>query len=130
MLKSPEDSKSKIITIRLTPEEFEHLEELAELFGCTNSEVLVDGMHMVDDLKEVILDLIDKKPELANVLRDNILHLLFNTEFRRDQIGEVTEKVLMGLMKKDLVKARGRANLILKLFNTKTIEEYRKKKNK
>lgn len=130
MPKSNEDPKIKTTTVRLTPEEFEQLGDLSKLFGCTNSEVLIDGMHMVDDLKEVILDLIDKNPKLANVLRDNILHLLFNTEFRRDQIGEVTEKVLMGLMKKDLVKARGRANLILKLFNPKTIEEYRKKKNK
>ena len=116
-------NKSNITTVRLDDEENKQLEELAEFFSSTKSDVLVDGMRMVRDLKLVIQDLIRKDPELANVLRDNIFHLLFNTEFRRDRVGEVAENVLIGLMKKDMFRAGSRANLILRLFNTASKQE-------
>lgn len=109
-------TKSYITTVRLNETENRELEGLAQFFGGTKSDVLADGMHMVRDLKQVIEELIKEDPDLANVLRDSLIPSLFNAEFRRERIGEVAEKVLVGLMKKDLINAGRRAKLVLKLF--------------
>ena len=118
MPQKDKDAKVNVTTVRLNDQEDADLKKLAQFFGSSSSDVLVDGMLMVRDLKQVIEELIKEDPELANVLKNSLLPSLVNAKFRREQIGKVAEKVLVGLMKKDMANAGRRVKLILKLFQT------------
>ena len=116
MPKKDKDAKSCVTTVRFNKKEDKQLDDLRKFFGNTKSEVLADGMYMIRDLKQVIQELIVEQPELANVLKDNLIPSLFNAKIRHEEVGKVAEKVLVGLMKKDIVNAGRRAQLVLKLF--------------
>lgn len=116
MFHKDRDSRSRMVTVRLNEKENRDLEELAIFFGVTKSDVLADGMRMVRDLKQVIAELLHDDPDLAHVLRDSLIPGILNTNFRREKLGEVGERVLIGLIRKDFVGAGRRASLVLKLF--------------
>jgi hypothetical protein len=116
MFDKDKETRSHIVTVRLNEKENRDLEELAQFFGVTKSDVLADGMRMVRDLKQVIAELLHEDPDLAHVLRDSLIPGILNASFRREKVGEVAEKVLIGLIRKDFVGAGRRARLVLKLF--------------
>ena len=110
-------TKSQTVTVRLSGTDSKTLEDLAEFFGTTKSEVLVEAMRMIRDLKEVVEGLVHDDPDLAHVLRDSVVPGILNTNYRRDKVGEVAEKILIGLIKKDIIGAGRRARLALKLLH-------------
>jgi len=113
------ETRSHIVTVRLNEKENKDLEELAEFFGVTKSDVLADGMRMVRDLGLVLRELIRDEPELARVLQDSLTPLSLVEGFKQfpvDKMGQVAAKVLIGLVRKDFEGAGRRAKLVLKLF--------------
>ena len=113
---SEKETKSQIVTVRLNQRENKDLEELAEFFGTTKSDVLLESMRMVRDLKQVVRELLRDDPELAHVLKNSLVPDLLKAEYRRDKVGQVAEKILIGLIMKDMIGAGKRAKLALKLL--------------
>jgi hypothetical protein len=113
---SDRDTKSQIVTVRLNEKESSDLEDLAAFWETTKSEVLVEGMRMVRDLKQVVAELLQDDPDLAHVLKNCIVPGILNANYRRGKVGEVAGKILMGLIKKDFFGAGRRAKLALKLL--------------
>ena len=116
MANSSETAKTFVTTVRLSKAENDDLEELSHFFDGTKSDVLAEGMRMVRDLRLVIEDLLREDPELASVLKYSLIPGILNAELRRERVGEMAEKLLMGLVKKDLVGASRRALYVLKMF--------------
>lgn len=116
MVNSDKGTKSCVTTVRLNETENRDLEQVAQFFGSTKSDILADGMRMIRDLKQIIKELMHDEPELANVLRASLTPGIFNVVFHRDMMGKVGEKVLVGLIKKDLEGDGRRLKLILKLL--------------
>lgn len=110
------DTKTNITTVRLNDSENRDLEELAKFFGTTKSEMLIDGMRMVRDLKQVLQELIRDEPELAKLNKDNIIQGVIKLNFKHERAAELAEKILFGLVMKDLKGASRRLQLFLKLF--------------
>lgn len=116
MVNSNKGTKSYVTTVRLNETEHMDLAQLVQFFGSTKSDILADGMRMIRDFKQIIEELVQDEPELANVLRASLTPSIFNVVFHRDMMGRVGEKVLIGLIKKDLEGDRKRVKLILKLL--------------
>lgn len=116
MVDSGKGTKSYITTVRLNETDNEDLEQLVQLFGSTKSDILADGMRMIRDFKQIIKELVHDEPELANVLRASLTPGIFNVFFHRDMMGRVGEKVLVGLIKKDIEGDGKRVKLILKML--------------
>jgi hypothetical protein len=92
------------------------LDKLAAFLEVSKSEVLVEGMRMVRDLERVLTDLLEKDPELANLLRNSLIPGIVSAAFQREKIDEFAGKVLVGLIKEDFIGAGRRARLALKLL--------------
>lgn len=118
MAKKGEEAKSCVTTVRFNKKEYEELGDLADFFGSKKSEVLADGMYMIRDLRQVIQELMIENPKLASVLKENLIPSLFNSDIHHEEVGKVVEKILIGLMKKDIINAGRRAKLVLKLFES------------
>ena len=115
------ENRNKVITVRLNEGEYTDLEELSQFFKATKSDILADGMRMIRDLKQVIEELKEKDPDLANVLKQSLIPSLFNGEFRREKVGKLAEEVLVGLVKKDFLGAGRRAKLLLQILHQSKI---------
>jgi endonuclease V-like protein UPF0215 family len=116
MVNSDKGTKSYVTTVRLNETENRDLEQLVQFFGSTKSDVLADGMRMIRDFKQIIEGLVHDEPELAKVLRASLTPGIFNIVFHRDMMGRVGERVIVGLIKKDLEGDGKRVKLILKLL--------------
>jgi hypothetical protein len=110
------EARSHVVTVRLNAKENADLDKLAALFEVSKSEVLVEGMRMVRDLVHVLPDLLEKDPELADMLRDSLIPGIVSAAFQREKIDEFAGKVLIGLIKEDFFGAGRRARLALKLL--------------
>ena len=116
MVDPDKGTKSYITTVRLNETENMDLEQMAQDFGSTKSDILADGMRMIRDFKQIIKELVDEEPELASVLKASLTPSIYNVVFHRDMMGRVGEKVLVGLIKKDLEGDGRRLKLTLKLL--------------